>query len=107
MNLQVVTANRLQDGAVVYLSFNDCWTDRLDLAQAVDRENIPGLLASAEQAVRDRMVVGAYAFNVTLEDGRIMPCHIRESIRARGPTTGTEVINARCAEAGSENHVSL
>ncbi len=87
MSQQVVTANRLHDGQVVYLAPNNGWSDRLaDAAVADGAETASALLATAERDVDRRIVVGPYLFDVTVEAGAIQPLGQRETIRAKGPS---------------------
>ena len=83
---KIVTANRLDDGLVVYLN-GAGWSERIDDAQvAGDDAAAERLLARAEgpgQAVR---VVDPYLIEVTRAGGVPQPVRHREAIRARGPT---------------------
>ncbi|MDJ0949532.1 MAG: DUF2849 domain-containing protein [Alphaproteobacteria bacterium] len=86
MITQVVTANRLVDGIVVFLAADGGWSERFDLA-AVSRseEASRRLLGIAEQAEADRVVVAPYLIDVREEDGAVRPVRFREHIRAFGP----------------------
>lgn len=84
---QIVTANRLRDGAVVYLTETGHWSEALACgALAADKETVAALLERAERSVDDRLVVAPYAFAVTIRDGVPHPVQKREQIRAAGPT---------------------
>ena len=88
MASQIVTANRLRDGEVVYLAAGGAWTEWLaDSRVARSDEETAALLAIAEEAVRGHIVVDAYAMAVTQANGEIAPLSQRERIRALGPTT--------------------
>lgn len=87
---RIVTANRLDDGLVVYLngaSGGAGWSERIDDARvARAEEDAAALLAQAEgpgQAVR---VVDPYLIEVTREGAVPRPVSRREAIRAQGPT---------------------
>jgi hypothetical protein len=88
----VVTANRLTDGIVVYLAADGSWTEQLAGAHIAEtEEEVKGLEAEAEKAVRDRIVVAAYPMDIALKDGgAIDPISVRERIRASHRTTLTE-----------------
>ncbi len=89
MKAQVMTANRLDDGAVVYLDIQGSWSEALSAASvAEDQEARQALEAAAEEAVRRQRIVGPYLFEVVLEAGRPRPLGQREIIRAAGPTVG-------------------
>jgi sulfite reductase (NADPH) hemoprotein beta-component len=88
MTLKIVTANRLREGDVVYLSAAGAWSQWIsDSAVARTPEEETRLIRIAEQAVADRLVVGPYATEVARDDGGIQPLGQREIIRAKGPTT--------------------
>ena len=84
---QVLTANRLSDGEVVYLGADDGWVESLDgallLANAAEGE---GALAKGVQAENELKVVHAYLFDVSGQGAGLKPVKMREIIRAAGPT---------------------
>jgi len=88
MTTKAITANRLRDGFVVYLARDGGWSDWIDDARvaATDEEEAE-LLASAARAVADALVVNPYAIEVGDDGGAVRPLHIKEAIRARGPTS--------------------
>lgn len=80
----VVTANRLQDGRVVYLQRDGSWAADLDSAeQLTDTARRDELVATIarEQFV---VVTGCYAFDVGLTAGGARVLSTREQIRAAG-----------------------
>ncbi len=88
MTTQIVTANRLDDGAVVYLSADGHWTETVGCARLSNEpDEADTLLAVAGQAVADGLIVEAYLIAVAVENGVVRPVHIKEVIRATGPTT--------------------
>jgi hypothetical protein len=87
MNHEIVTANRLIDGAVVYLTADGGWSERFtDAAVAADETAAKTLFAAGEAAVAAQLVVGLYRAEVGLENGRPVPVDMKERIRARGPS---------------------
>jgi hypothetical protein len=87
----VVTANRLTDGVVVYLAADGEWTEEIANARVADDEaETKALEAEAEAAARDRVVVSVYPMPVALKDGAIDPLSVRERIRAAHRTTLTK-----------------
>jgi hypothetical protein len=84
---QVLTANRLIDGEVVYLDAGGGWVERLDeallLTAAAEGESA---LAKGVEAEIDRKVVHAYLFDVAGKGAALKPVKMREIIRAAGPT---------------------
>jgi Protein of unknown function (DUF2849) len=87
MSLQVVTANRLREGDVVYLTDTGRWSLHLNESRvSADKAVIEQLLAKAQADVTARKVVAVYAFDVVEVDGILQPLSAREIIRAAGPT---------------------
>ena len=88
----VLTANRLTDGIVVYLAASGEWTEDIEQARRAETEDeTEALEAEAEQAVRARAVVSAYPIKVSLkDDGSVDPISVRERIRASHRTTLTK-----------------
>jgi hypothetical protein len=87
----VVTANRLTDGIVVYLAPDGSWTEEIARARFAETEDeTQAIEAEAEQAVKQRIVVGVYPMPVELKDGTVDPLSVRERIRAAHRTTLTK-----------------
>lgn len=83
---KVLTANRLSDGAVVYLGA-DGWSEWIENARvAGDGETAADLEACGTRAVAERQVVDPYLIEVREDAGRLAPARLRERIRAAGPT---------------------
>ncbi len=87
MALQVVTANRIGDGTVVYLTRVGGWSERITDGQ-VSRsdEERDALMAVAQATAEIPAVVEPYVIDVVEEAGAVRPVRYREAIRARGPT---------------------
>lgn len=81
----LVTANRLSDGAVVYLTAGKEWTTRIEEAAVVSTAPAASELLQAALA-DDIGAVSAYVAPVDLESGSIKPGNLRERIRLQGPT---------------------
>lgn len=80
---QMVTANRLSDGAVVYLTASNGWSEQFaDGAVWTDKDSADGALNASEEAVKARLVIGPYLFDVAVTDGGPKPTSARERIRA-------------------------
>jgi hypothetical protein len=84
---QVLTANRLIDGEVVYLDGDDGWVERLAEARLLATP-AEGEVALAKGVVAEdeRKVVHAYLFDVAGQGAALKPVKMREIIRAAGPT---------------------
>jgi siroheme synthase-like protein len=86
---KVVTANRLSDGAVVFLTRAAVWSEYIDNAVvAVEPQAAAALGEHGKRAEAANHVTGSYVIDVERRDGRVLPVHIRERIRALGPTVG-------------------
>jgi hypothetical protein len=95
MTLQIVTANRLTDGRVVYLAEGERWVEALRGSRiARNEDEAKTLLGIGETAARDRQVVAPYLIDVVEEDGRVWPVRYREVLRAVGPSTLPEFDSA-------------
>jgi hypothetical protein len=84
--VQALTANRLRDGEVVYWHGGE-WVAGLpeaDLFQ--DKTAAAAALEAAGEAVKARLVVNPYLFDVRADGAKIQPVEEREIIRAAGPT---------------------
>ncbi|MEO1292134.1 MAG: DUF2849 domain-containing protein [Pseudomonadota bacterium] len=80
---KVVTANDLLDGDVIWLGAEGQWMRRLDDAVVFETQaTADDALASA--AAQKHRLVGAYLADVALQDGRPVPIHFREEMRAAG-----------------------
>jgi len=88
MSQQIVTANRLLDGAVVYFTTNGHWTIWISEACIAESDaEAESLLASAKQSVVANEIVEPYLIEVRAEASTIKPVRYREAIRSKGPTT--------------------
>lgn len=96
---QAVTANRLTDGEVVYLSVDNLWVEDFAAADIADGPAAAeALLARAMPQDFELNVLEPYLFEV-LEDGTAFkPASVREIIRAAGPTVRLDL--GKQAEAG-------
>jgi hypothetical protein len=87
MGAQVITANRLFDGAVVYLSPQGEWVPRIEAAAVADDESaVAALSAAGERAVQEQAVVAPYLIEVERSAQGIRPKRYREQLRASGPS---------------------
>ncbi|MDZ4369357.1 MAG: DUF2849 domain-containing protein [Afipia sp.] len=84
---QALTANRLADGVVVYLTADDRWSESLQEADVADgKADGEALLARAQATVATNIVVEPYLFEVTRDEDGIRAASVRETIRQAGPT---------------------
>ena len=86
-NLRVISANRLRDGAVVYFGRQDRWVEEFDHAEPFrDAAELEAALARARAAERSNLVLDILPVDALVSDQGLRPAHIREAIRAAGPT---------------------
>lgn len=87
MAIQIVTANRLRDGAVVYLGPDRKWVDGLDQGRRLtSKADIEAALRDAAADVAAMRVVNPYPIEVVETATGVKPLRMREIIRAAGPT---------------------
>lgn len=83
---QILTANTLNRGDVVYFNAQQGWVSDLSEAEILADENARAALSAASEWVERREIVNPYLFAVRVENGRATPVKTREVIRAAGPT---------------------
>ena len=100
MSMQVMTANRLSDGLVVYLGEGGHWSTSIeDATVAAGEAEADDLMEAAERAVAEPAVVGPYLIDVAEVAGGLCPIRYREAIRAKGPSV---LVHGQTAAAGGE-----
>lgn len=105
MTAQVMTANRLIDGEVVFLGTHG-WVDDIGAANvAGSKEASKALDALGRQAMAVNEVVDAYLVDVAVDAGRIRPVKLREYLRTVGPSVRTDL--GKQARLAGDAHVSL
>lgn len=84
--LQVLTANRLHGGEVIYANPGG-WTENFAEAEVLETaEAAAARLLAARAEISACRIVEPYLFDVQEADGGFRPVSVRESIRARGPS---------------------
>ena len=84
---QVISANRLIDGIVVYASRNGSWADALAAAKIfASKAEAEAALLFAQNDVKGNLVVDPCLVEVTEEASGVRAVTLRESIRAQVPT---------------------
>ena len=87
MTLQVVTANRLDDGLAVFYHEVTGWTVSIDQASVVENNSDANqLLDKASSEENQLIVVGPYLIDVKGQEGILQPVRYREMIRTLGPS---------------------
>jgi Protein of unknown function (DUF2849) len=113
---EIITANRLIDGVVVFQETAGGWAE--DFARAAIYEGAEATkagIALARQAELADIVVEPYAIVVELRNGHYAPKALREAIRATGPTVRLDLGKQALGQApivainahAEKSHVSL
>lgn len=82
---KVLTANRLLQGDVVYLSVDGQWVEHHKDAKLFEDEGAAKAALQIAQGQAD-ILVGVYLADATLCNGQPTPRHFRERFRAKGPS---------------------
>jgi hypothetical protein len=89
---QMIIANRLRDGAVVFLAPNEAWDPAIGSGAVIESEaDATRLMAVAKRHEGDNQVIDPQLIDVEVKDGKLRPTAIREAIRAFGPTIRTDL----------------
>jgi hypothetical protein len=89
---QVISANRLADGIVVYLTDSGDWSEQIVAARVVDSDDgSTAALAQAGEAVARQFIVDPYPIDIDDSAGERRPTKFREFIRAKGPTVRSDL----------------
>lgn len=87
MSGQIITANRLNDGVVVFLDPQNRWVEALAQGGVwTDKDSAGEALATAKMDEARDIVVEPYLIDVVDRNGAVAAKHLREVIRAAGPT---------------------
>lgn len=87
----LICANRLDDGAVVWLDAGHQWVEILQQAALFGPDALPAAVHAAEASVRANEVVGPLPCQARIVDGVVEPVSLRERLRARGPSVRTDL----------------
>ena len=101
--MKALTANRLDDGEVVFLSAGQ-WVERFSDADLFDDE-AAGLAAEAHAKTLGTLLVEPYLIDVVPVEGGFAPVSYRERLRALGPTNHHD--HGKQAEGGEAVEVLL
>jgi hypothetical protein len=87
---QMLTANRLKDGDVLYWKAGTWVLAMRDADVFADPKAADAALAAAQEYVTGNVVVNPYLFDVRRDPSGVHPVKEREIIRAAGPTVRGE-----------------
>jgi hypothetical protein len=89
-DLQAISASRLRDGTAVWWDNRGRWVENVGNAAVLSGEAIAAGLAAAKADIDRQVVVDVYPLDVRVVSGRPEPVHVRERIKALGPSVGTD-----------------
>ena len=97
---EIVTANRLVDGVVVFLGPQMRWVEAYARATVFTDESAKAeAMAAAKRSEAQNEVVEPYFVEVVARGGGLAPKTLREEIRANGPTIQIDLVKrAQSAE---------
>ena len=89
---EMITANRLKDGLVVFLDAEGGWSEDFHRGATIADESAKAAaLARAQAAAAANLIVDPYAIELELRAGHLAPKALRERIRASGPTVRADL----------------
>ena len=92
---QMIIANRLRDGVVVFLAPNEGWEPTIAAGAVIEDEaGAQRLMALAKRHEAECVVIDPQLIDVEITGGAPRPTAIREAIRAFGPTVRTDLTEA-------------
>lgn len=91
MDRHLISANRLEDGAVVWFNNRHEWVDKLDEACAFDMQQLEEAKTFASLSVASNLVVDPQPRAALVTDGKPVPVDYRERLRARGPSVRADL----------------
>jgi len=101
MSMKAITANRLREGDVVYLTDSGQWSVFLNKSRiSSDEAVLEEMQAQAEADVSARKIVAPYLIELVEIDGILQPLSTREAIRATGPTVSADFRDADSKQRG-------
>ncbi len=96
-NSNIITANRLDDGIVVYFLSQGKWVEDIQQAKPIADADVESAMDEAKKDSKARLVVSIYHFPIAIQGGKIITLSAKEEIRAlhkptigpsSGPSTG-------------------
>jgi hypothetical protein len=89
---QMIIANRLRDGVVVFLAPDETWEPAIGAGTVIDNDaEAAKLMDVAKRHEGECRVIDPQLIDVEVTGGQPRPTAIREAIRAFGPTVRTDL----------------
>lgn len=98
--MKLLTANRLTDGFVLWLDPKGGWVE--DAADAARLEDDQAEIVLAEWKARETEVVAPYLIPLSDTDVPVRREHVREHVRANGPSIGATAFDTARAHNRKE-----
>ncbi|NVJ69681.1 MAG: DUF2849 domain-containing protein [Alphaproteobacteria bacterium] len=84
---QMIVANRLLDGRVVFLKADGTWTAIAgEAAVAADEAGVETLEGLAQKSADENYVLSVEVIDATERDGKPYPAHMKFAMQAQGPS---------------------
>ena len=84
---QVIIANRLGDGVVVFRGADNQWVESINDSLVIDNDaQAADLLKASQEDEVANQIIDPYLIEVTETGGQHVPTVYREAIRANGPS---------------------
>ncbi len=83
---QMILANYLDDGRVVFFTEDGDWSASPTEAAYAEEDAADALLAEANKSTASNLIVGAELIGATITDGKPFPSHMKHVMQAKGPS---------------------
>lgn len=83
---QMILANYLDDGRVVFFTRDDGWSPDPAEAAYAEEEAAEALLAKALKSAEENVIVGAELIGAEVTNGKPYPAHMKHAMQAKGPS---------------------
>ncbi|WP_417449277.1 DUF2849 domain-containing protein [Kordiimonas sp.] len=89
---QMIVANRLLDGRVVFMRTDGSWsTVAGDAGTAEDEAGVAALETLAQKSAHANEVLSIEVIQATTRDGKPFPAHMKFAMQATGPSVRTDL----------------
>lgn len=88
---QMILANYLSDGRVVFFTRGNGWSADTSLAAYGEGEALDELIAEARKSAEDNLIVDIEIIGACIDGNTAYPAHIKHAIQANGPTVRTDL----------------
>ncbi|MCK0069065.1 MULTISPECIES: DUF2849 domain-containing protein [Kordiimonas] len=88
---QMLIANRLDDGRVVFFTRTGGWSSNTDDAAYGEDEVLESLLERAQVFVANNTVIDLQAIGAVIDGDKAFPSHIKHAMQAKGPSVRADL----------------